>query len=79
MRETKVPYLSALNALSCIAVVMLHTNSCFWEFSKARYWVTANVIECVMYFAVPVFFMISGATLLDYRERYSTKTFFKAD
>ena len=29
-----------------------------------------------MYFAVPCFFMISGATLLDYRERFSTRQFF---
>ena len=35
-----------------------------------------NIIECLFYFAVPIFFMISGATLIDYRERYSTKEYF---
>jgi len=75
--KSKMQYLSFLNVISCIAVIMLHTNGCFWAFSHERYWVTANVIESVMYFAVPVFFMISGATLIDYRERYSTKTFMK--
>ncbi|WP_338156281.1 acyltransferase family protein [Sharpea azabuensis] len=35
------------------------------------------MIESVFYFAVPIFFMISGATLIDYSKRYSTKTFLK--
>lgn len=62
----KKEYLTILSVISAIAVVMLHTNGCFWRFSYERYWFTANIIESVMYFAVPVFFMISGATLLDY-------------
>ena len=69
-------YISVLSVVASFAVVMLHTNSCYWMFSTESYWVTANVIECVMYFAVPVFFMISGATLMDYRERYTTKEYF---
>lgn len=72
----RLNYISLLNVISCFAVVMLHTNGCFWNFSNESYWFTANIIESVMYFAVPVFFMISGATLMDYRERYSTKDFF---
>lgn len=63
--------------ISCLAVVLLHANGVFWEFSYDRYWVTANIIEHVFIFAVPCFFMISGATLMDYRNRYSTAEFFK--
>lgn len=70
-------YLNLLNVLSAVAVVILHTNGCFWEFSTERYWVTANIINSVFIFAVPIFFMISGATLLDYRARYDTKEFFR--
>uniref|UniRef100_UPI00405718FF acyltransferase n=1 Tax=Agathobacter sp. TaxID=2021311 RepID=UPI00405718FF len=73
----KVSYISVLSVISALAVVMLHTNDCFWHFSNERYWVTANIIESVMYFAVPIFFMISGATLMEYRERYSTREYFK--
>ena len=69
-------YISVLSVISTVAVVYLHTNGCFWQFSKERYWATANIIESVFYFAVPVFFMISGATLLDYQEKYDTKEFF---
>lgn len=72
----KKTYISVLSVICAIAVVMLHTNSCFWEFSQEDYWISANIIETLMYFAVPVFFMISGATLMDYREKYSTKVFF---
>ena len=70
-------YISLLSVASCFAVVLMHTNGCFWSFSATeRYWKTANIIESIFYFAVPVFFMISGATLVDYSDRYSTKIFF---
>ena len=66
-----------LNIISCIAVVALHVNGAFWRFSYDRYWITSNLIEALFYFAVPVFVMLSGATLINYRERYSTQEFFK--
>lgn len=69
-------YITVLNVISALSVVGLHTNGCFWHFSRERWWVTANIIESVLYFAVPVFFMITGATLLDYTKRCDTKTFF---
>lgn len=73
----KIDYITFLSVVSAISVVFLHTNGCFWSFSKEKYWFTANIIECLFYFAVPIFFMISGATLIDYQERYSTKNFLK--
>lgn len=76
MKQNRINYIDLLNVISCIAVVVLHTNGCFWNFSTETYWKTANIIECLFYFAVPCFFMISGATLIDYRERYSTKQYF---
>lgn len=69
-------YITVLNVLSALSVVGLHTNGCFWQFSRERWWFTANIIESILYFAVPVFFMITGATLLDYTKRYDTKIFF---
>lgn len=73
----KKEYLTVLSLLSCIAVVFLHVNGMFWSFSYSVTWFSANVIESLFYYAVPVFFMITGATLIDYRDRYSTKTYFK--
>lgn len=73
----KNEYLNVLSVVAMFAVVTLHTNGCFWSYSTDRYWLEANIIESVMFFGVSIFFMISGATLLDYTERYSTKEFFK--
>lgn len=72
----KIEYISLASVISAIAVVFLHTNEVFWQFSMERYWFTANIIESVFYFAVPIFFMISGAMLIDYKNKYDTKTFF---
>ena len=70
--------LTFCQVISALAVMILHTNVCFWVFSATHpYWVSANVIESIFYFAVPVFFMITGITLADYKDSYSTKTFFK--
>lgn len=73
----RLEYISFLKIFSALAVVFLHTNGIFWTFGYGRYWITANIIESVFYFAVPIFFMVSGITLLDYRERYSTRNFLK--
>ena len=70
-------YIFVLSVISSFAVVMMHVNGIFWTFSSESYWVTANFIECVCYFAVPVFFMISGANLIEYKKRYDTKTYLK--
>lgn len=70
-------YLQILGVISCLAVVLLHSNGVFWTFSYERYWFTANIIESVCYFAVPVFIMISGCNLIDYQKKYNTKTYFK--
>lgn len=77
MTENKrIEYISLASVLSAIAVIYLHANGCFWEFSTSRYWITANLIESVFYFAVPIFFMISGAMLIDYNKRYGLKEYF---
>ena len=68
-------FITVLNVVSALAVVGLHTN-CFWSFSRERWWITANILECVFYFAVPIFMMLTGATLLDYPKKYDTKTFY---
>ena len=70
-------FITLLSVMSSIAVVVLHTNGCFWDFSTDNYWKSANIIECIFYFGVPVFFMITGATLMDYQKRYSTKVYIK--
>ena len=77
-KKEDTSYITLLSVISAVAVVIIHVNlDCFGNFdSDNRYWFGANIIECIVYFAVPIFFMISGATLIDYRDRYSTKEYF---
>ncbi len=77
LKTDKIAYLDFANVCSALAVVFLHVNDCFWRFSATEsYWFSANIIETIFYFAVPVFFMISGVTLLDFFDRYDLKTYF---
>lgn len=75
--EKSVFYINLLSIVSALSVVTLHTNGVFWIFSTSRYWFTANIIESFFYFAVPIFFMIPGATLLNFYDRYDLGTYFK--
>ena len=75
--KQKYHYISYLNVISAVAVVMMHANSSFWNYNTKAYWGVTNVIENTCFFAVPIFFMLTGATLMDYNQRYSTKEFFK--
>lgn len=69
--------LTFIQVICAISVVILHANGSFWTFSKTEsYWFSANIIEHLFVFAVPIFFMITGITLIDYSDKYSTKDFF---
>lgn len=70
-------YLEVLNILAAFSVVVVHANGSFWAFANQPYWKLAIVIEMMGYWAVPAFFMITGATLMNYRQRYSTQVYFK--
>lgn len=70
-------YFDLLNIFACFAVVALHVNGAVHTFAKTRNWVSCMFIEALFYFAVPVFFMLTGATLMNYRKRYDTGAFFK--
>lgn len=77
VRKERVVAFDVMNVAACIAVIALHVNGIFWTFSYERYWKTSLIIETVFYWAVPIFFMLTGATLMDYRERYCTRIFLK--
>lgn len=74
----RLTYIDVLNVLAAFSVVMLHCNGIFWGGPALghRTWYSANFIETFFYWAVPIFFMISGVTLMDYRKRMDTKTYF---
>lgn len=72
----RVAYFDLLNIISCFSVVILHCNGYVHTLNHVGAWGVRVFYEVVFYFAVPVFFMLSGATLLDYRAKYDTKAYF---
>jgi surface polysaccharide O-acyltransferase-like enzyme len=73
----RVHYFDLLNILACISVVALHCNGYTHTFAHDAPWKQAIFFETVFYSAVPIFFMLSGATLFNYRSRYTTAQFYK--
>ena len=73
----RVLYFDALNIAACFAVLVMHFNGLVHSYAPTAAWAQALVGECISYWAVPVFFMLSGATLMEYRRRYDTATFLK--
>ena len=70
-------FIDILNIISCFAVVFVHCNFRSYNFDNTIEWRLSLMVEFLLLYAVPVFIMISGATLLNYRERYDTIHFFK--
>lgn len=75
--KIRVAYIDILNIIAIIAVIALYCNGIVHGNPNARAWNTSLIVECLCYFAVPLFCMLSGATLMNYRQKYDTKTFFK--
>lgn len=77
MATKRIAYFDVLNIAACFCVIAMHFNGLVHSFSPTVAWAQALFVECLAYWAVPIFFMLSGATLLRYRERYSTREFLK--
>ena len=75
--EKRVLYFDMLNIAATFCVVWLHFNNEIHWYSPTFEWKQTVLVQAIAYWAVPVFFMLSGATLLEYRNRYNTATFFK--
>lgn len=70
-------YIDALNILACFGVVALHCTGKVFVFDTSKEWFFSAFLQALFHYAVPVFFMITGVTLMNYREKYTTKEFFK--
>ena len=76
-KNGKIFYISFLAVLSAISVVIMHGSIYRYAAGNpSNFWFISNFILCFFFFAVPIFYMITGATLIDYRSRYDTKTYF---
>lgn len=77
MHSRRLYFEDVLNIVSCFAVVALHSSLAVFSPARGIAWDRALVCQAVFIFAVPVFVMLSGANLMEYRKRYSTAQFFK--
>lgn len=74
--RVRYKYFDYLNVICAFGVVALHCSTSVFLNTGDLRWKLDVIVQAVFSLSVPVFFMISGANLLGYRERYSTKTFF---
>ncbi|WP_444644004.1 acyltransferase [Caproiciproducens sp. R1] len=73
----RVIYYDVLNILAAINVVWIHFGNEVHWYDGSRVWMWCASIQVLAYWAVPVFFMLTGATLMNYQAKYDTMTFFK--
>lgn len=74
---TNKEYLNSLRVWATVGVVLIHTASPLLNMNWGRndeYWWIGNIFVSLTRFAVPVFLMLSGATLI--RQEYNLKEFF---
>lgn len=83
MRNKKLntfnPNLDILRVMAMISVVVIHTTDAVVlnpSMVSSELWWLSNIMEGIIRFAVPTFFMITGALLLK-NNRESTTTFYK--
>ena len=76
-RKQRILYLDLLNIFACFAVLMLHHNGIVHNYDVTTLaWKQSLAFEVLFYWAVPVFFMLTGATLMRFLEKYSIREFF---
>lgn len=73
--RTRMLYLDVLSILACFGIVVTHCNQGVWAMFGNPHWDIRVLLDTIFYWAVPIFFMVTGATLMDYREKYSTKEY----
>lgn len=57
-KKQRLLYIDILNILACLAVISLHHNGLVHSFEDTLAWRESLVVECGLYWAVPVFLMI---------------------
>lgn len=76
-RPARKVYLDLINVLAIIFVVALHVRFNYRVDYDSPGWVLENILSGTAVAAVPLFFMASGITLLNFTNRESVGTFYK--
>lgn len=58
--SNRVLYYDMLNILACLSVIALHHNGLVHHYSNTIAWKSSLIVECGLYWAVPIFCMLSG-------------------
>ncbi|WP_144061522.1 acyltransferase [Bacillus sp. 1NLA3E] len=68
-----------LKIVASFSVVLIHTSDLIsnYDYFETQQWWAADFLNSISRWCVPVFFMLSGATLLNYKSRYTTASFYK--
>lgn len=77
MKKKSIAYFDFLNIAACLCVIGMHCNGIVHRFEDVPAWYVSMGVETLGYWAVPVFCMLSGATMMNYRDRYTTSQFLK--
>lgn len=75
--KNRIVYFDLLNIIACYGVIWLHCSGDAFTFRLDKYWLMSLTIQVIAHWAVPIFFMLTGANLMNYREKYSTRIYFK--
>lgn len=76
-KPKRILYIDLLNIAACFGVVVLHCSNTVFDYRLNHTWIFSLLMQVAFYWTVPIFVMLSGATLMNYREKYSTKIYFK--
>ena len=78
-QKKRIDYIDFMNIYACFSVVCMHCSGSVFEYGniESRLFLLSLFVQTLAHAAIPVFFMITGTTLLEYRKKYDTKTFFK--
>lgn len=77
MSRERIYYFDILNVMACFGVVWLHCSGDAFTFRLDKYWLMSLTIQVLAHWAVPVFFMLTGANLMNYHKRCSTAEYLK--
>ena len=78
LKEQNIQWLDSLRVIAIIGVIIIHESTPVVKMSyggNMGYWWIGNIWDSAVRFAVPLFLMLSGATMLG--KEYDLKTFYK--
>lgn len=78
-QSKRIAYIDFMNILACFGVICLHCSGSVFAYGEVepRLWLLSMLVQTLTHWSIPVFFMITGTTLLEYRKKYDTKIYFK--